>query len=312
MGKYLITGVAGFIGSHTVANFLVNGHQVLGVDSLRTGKIDNLKSSLQDANFRFEQIDILNRSLLQATVTAYKPEAIIHLAALVSVVESVENPDLNISINVNGTQNVAEVARQSNVARLVFASSAAVYGEPQSIPISEDSTLKPENPYGAAKLEGESILLNYGRRYGMQTRCLRYFNVYGPRQNPDSPYSGVISIFLRQAKSGEAVTVYGDGSQTRDFIFVEDVARANRIAAEKESCPCGSYNICTGREHSILNLIDSIKMEYGELPQPGFSHPRPGETMRSCGQPDKAAKFLNFKAETTLAKGLHKTIIDSS
>ena len=146
----------------------------------------------------------------------------------------------------------------------------------------------------------------------MSIHCLRYFNVDGPRQNPDSPYSGVSFIFLRQAKSGEAVTVYGDGSQTRDFIFVEDVARANRIAAEKENCPCGSYNICTGREHSILNLIDSIKMEYGELPQPGFSHPRPGETMRSCGQPDKAAKFLNFKAETTLAKGLHKTIIDSS
>jgi len=188
-------------------------------------------------------------------VAAKKPDAIIHLAALVSVQESMTNPDLNYALNIHATHLVAEAARRHAVHRIVFASSAAIYGDTTDFPIRESTDKKPISPYGSAKLASEAILLGHGAAFGLTVRCQRYFNVFGPRQDPASPYSGVISIFDRRYRDGKGVTIYGDGQQTRDFISVHDVARANVLAATAPTVSSGVANICTGRATSLLEVI---------------------------------------------------------
>jgi UDP-glucose 4-epimerase len=304
----LVTGAAGFIGSHTTDLLLAAGHRVTGVDNLRTGRRANLEAALRNPRFTFEELDAAAPGALMGAVGAAAPEAIVHLAALVSVHESMVNPDLNYELNVQTTHLVAEAARVHGVRRIVFASSAAVYGDRTDLPIPEGAEKHPISPYGAAKLASEALLLGHGAAFGLTVRCQRYFNVFGPRQDPASPYSGVISIFERCHREGRPVTIHGDGRQTRDFIAVLDVARANLIAATKPGIRSGVANICTGRGTSLLAICEAFRRHYPAAPSPKYSEPRPGDIAHSAGSPGEAAAALGFRAEVPVADGLAELV----
>ncbi len=306
--RILVTGAAGFIGSHTIDQLLKAGHSVYGVDNLRTGRLGNISDAIQ-AGLEFHQFDILDSERLNRLVKKARIEAIIHCAALVSVTESINNPDVNFRLNIEGTYRVAEAARLNSVRRLVFASSAAVYGDTQRMPVKEKSELKPISPYGAAKLASEYILLSYATAYGMTVRIQRYFNVYGVRQDASSPYSGVISIFARRLSRGQPITIYGDGKQTRDFIHVSDVAKANMAAATKPRIKTGIANICTGKPTSLLRLVKELNRSGSTVCQPIFAPPRIGDINRSVGCSNIAAKDLGFVAKRLVTQGLAELMV---
>ena len=308
MAKILVTGAAGFIGSHTADRLLGEGHAVVGVDNLRTGKKENLAAALRSAAFALHVKDIAEPGVLDALVAETRPDAIIHLAALVSVQESIENPALNFELNVHASQLVAEAAREHGVGRVVFASSAAIYGDAAERPIREAAEKRPVSPYGAAKLASEDLLLGHGACYGFTVRCQRYFNVYGSRQDPASPYSGVISIFARHYRAGQPVTIYGDGRQTRDFIAVKDVARANALAATRPGVTSGAANICTGRATSLLELAGIFAAQHPGVSAPIHRPARAGDIVHSLGDPSAAGSALGFTAGTGMTEGLAELI----
>jgi len=303
--KVLVTGAAGFIGSHTVDQLLAAGHEVWGVDNFRTGRPENLALALPNNRFRLEELDVAEERDFVEFVGNVKPDAIIHLAALVSVPESIANPALNDRLNFQATRIVAEAARQNRVSRIVFASSAAVYGDPVETPITEATPKKPLSPYGAAKLASEELLLDYAEKHGFVVRCQRYFNVYGPRQDPCSPYSGVISLFVDCVRNHRPPTIFGDGEQTRDFISVADVARANVIAATKENLKSGAANICTGRITTINVLWHLLSAPAQSLVLgPHYAPARSGDIRHSCGSVAVAGDCLDFRADIALPAGL--------
>jgi UDP-glucose 4-epimerase len=308
MSCILVTGAAGFIGSHTVDQLLAAGHSVVGVDNLRTGRRENLASATKSPRFRLHETDVSAADMLAGIVAAAKPTAIIHLAALVSVQESIENPELNYRLNLHATHLVAEAARVHRINRVVFASSAAIYGDTQELPIRESAEKKPISPYGASKLASEALLLGHGAAFGLTVRCHRYFNVFGPRQDPASPYSGVISIFERRYREGKPVTIYGDGRQTRDFISVHDVARANVMAATTENLAPGVANICTGRATSLLDVTAVFRRHYPAVAAPAHSAARSGDIAHSRGTPDTAANAFGFRAQVSMEQGLEELI----
>lgn len=308
MTHVLVTGAAGFIGSHTVDQLLAAGHRVTGIDNFRTGRPANLVTARHHRDFNLQQVDLTVSGVLERVISAAQPEAIIHLAALVSVQESMANPDLNFALNVHATHLIAEAARQHRIPRVVFASSAAVYGETPAGAVSEDAPKRPISPYGAAKLASEALLLGHGAAFGFTVRCQRYFNVYGPRQDPASPYSGVISIFDRRYREGKSVTIYGDGRQTRDFISVHDVARANVLAATRAEVASGIANICTGRATSLQEIAAIFNRHYPALPPPTHAPARSGDILHSLGSPVAAAAEIGFHANGDIATGLAELI----
>lgn len=308
MSHIIVTGAAGFIGSHTVDQLLAGGHTVAGVDNFRTGRRSNLETATASQGFTLHELDVTTPGALASLAASTRTDAIIHLSALVSVQESMTNPDLNYALNVHATHVVAEVARTTGVQRIVFASSAAIYGNATDLPIRESAAKTPISPYGAAKLASEAMLLGHGAAFGLTVRCQRYFNVFGPRQDPASPYSGVISIFERRYREGKSVTVYGDGSQTRDFISVHDVARANVIAATTAGIVSGAANICTGRSTSLLDVVGVFRSQYPASAAPTHAAPRLGDIIHSLGAPECAATELGFRAEVAVETGLRELI----
>ena len=305
----LVTGAAGFIGSHTVDRLLADGYAVVGLDNLRTGKMENLAGALLSPRFRFEKADITEEKALDAAVEAARPSAIIHLAALVSVQESIRNPELNQLLNVTATERVIATARRHAVPRIVFASSAAVYGDPAELPLKETSPTRPISPYGEAKLHSEALLHAAADEGGPSAICLRYFNVYGPRQDPTSPYSGVISIFLRQFAAGEPISIYGDGRQTRDFIHVTDVARANVHAATQANIVCGAMNICTGRSVSINEVLGFVGRGGPSVSPVIYLASRTGDITHSRGDPGRAIANLGFASTIGAKDGLARPFL---
>jgi len=311
--KILITGAAGFIGSHTSERLLAEGHEVLGVDNFRTGHRRNLDAALRQAlRFELVEADVAEAGVLDSLCARFRPEAIIHLAALVSVQESIANPALNYRLNITATEHVASAAAKHGVRRIVFASSAAVYGDVRELPIGEAAPKQPISPYGEAKLRSESILLDSPAAVAGDcvVRCQRYFNVFGPRQDPASPYSGVISVFQNCYAEGRAPTIYGDGQQTRDFISVYDVARANALAATsaRTGLASGVANICTGRATSLLESVRIFSAEYPDAPPPVFAPARSGDIVHSLGDPARARAELGFEAEWTVERALAELI----
>ncbi len=300
----LVTGGAGFIGSWTVELLVEKGYRVIIYDNFSTGSMDNVAHLV--GRVKIVRGDIRNSLQLEEVVKHYGVDSIIHLAALVSVVEAAEKPLEALQINVYGTHNVLEAARRHDLERVVYASSAAVYGDPKYLPIDEDHPLNPKNIYGATKLGGEALVNSYHENYGLSTISLRYFNVYGPRMKP-GPYAGVILKFIERIKQGKPPIIYGDGTQTRDFIYVEDVARANLVALESNAT--GPYNIGTGIETSINQLAKTIAELMGRPDlKPIYTQPRPGDIKRSVAKIEKAGKRLGWIPSIGIEEGVGRII----
>lgn len=252
----LITGGAGFIGSHLTPALLEKGYKVTVFDNLTTGKLENLKDTCKQPNFTFIQGDI--RNLEQLHQAFEDIDAVVHLAAQIDVADSVANPTRTHEINTTGTLNVLQEAVKSHVERFVFASSTAVYGDTQKLPITEDTPLNPLSPYAASKAAGEAYCNTYANCYILKTIILRFFNVFGTG-NENNPYSGVITKFLQKAQKNETLTVEGNGEQTRDFIHVTDVANAITLALERKNLKAETFNICTGTPTSINKLTNAVR-----------------------------------------------------
>ncbi len=301
--KVLVTGGAGFIGSHLVQALLERGDQVRVVDNFSTGKRENL------AGLDVEVIEADLRDGRQMEAACQGVEAIFHQAAFISVPQSLEDPLTCFDVNVNGTALLLEMARRQRVRRVVLASSAAVYGDSQELPLIEETpSLRSLSPYAVSKRVDELYGQLYTQVFGVEVVALRYFNVYGPRQRPDSPYAAAVPIFIRRLLSGQPIRIFGDGGQTRDLIFVSDVVHANLIAAEHPAAPGEIFNICTGAETSILDLAHILMGLFPSAPPPEFAPPRPGDIYRSIGNPQKAAERLGFRARVSLAEGLAQTV----
>jgi nucleoside-diphosphate-sugar epimerase len=301
--KALVTGGAGFIGSHLIDGLLMEGCQVTVLDDLSTGRLSNLSHVKE--HITFHKVDIRDREILEEA--AKHCDIIFHQAAVVSVPKTVDNPVDSAMVNDMGTLFVLEAARKNNVKRVVLASSSAVYGDDPVLPKHEHMNPKPQSPYAVQKLSGEFYARLYHDLYGLETVSLRYFNVYGPRQDPSSPYSGVISIFMDRAFSKEAPVIYGDGNQYRDFVFVKDVVRFNLLAADADKANGKIFNVGTGSFIRINSLWEMISKLAGISVKPEYKPPRSGDILESVADIDCAGKDLGFKPDYSFEEGLETT-----
>jgi UDP-glucose 4-epimerase len=292
--KVVVTGGAGFIGSHVVDALLAAGATVHVLDNLSSGQTANLSMALA-RGAELHAADVTDEDETVRVMTLAGPRVVIHLAAQIDVRRSVDRPAFDATVNVAGTAAVLEAARRAGVPRVVLASTAAVYGQPDKLPTPERAPLRPLTPYGTAKAAAEAYLDLYRRLYGLSTLTLRMANVYGPRQDPHGE-SGVVAIFNGAAAEQRPVTVHGDGHQTRDYVHVDDVARAFLLAAG--TATTGAVNIATGRETSVRQLAELLGVEV--LQGPG----RVGEIPRSCLDPAAANRRLGWSARTPLRSGL--------
>lgn len=305
---FLVTGAAGFIGSHSVEGLLERGVRVVGVDNLRTGRLENLAAARELPGFEWVKADASDETVMRPLFERHRFVGALHLAALVSVPESFREPALNYRLNLAAADSLARLCLEFDCKRLVFASSAAVYGATAALPNRESAMPQPQSPYAAAKLAAEVMLLGYAASYGLEAVCLRYFNVYGPRQDPTSPYSGVLSIFTDRFRHGLPVTVYGDGEQTRDFISVRDVARANGEALTRGRVTSGRYNVCTGCSVSLNQVLALYRELFPEAPPAEQAAARIGDIQHSLGDPDLLRRVLAFDAEMPFAQGLRELV----
>lgn len=300
--RALVTGGAGFIGSHLADALLAEECEVAVLDNLSTGHLSNLDHARD--RITFYKGDIQDPEILSKAVK--DTDVVFHQAAMVSVPQTVENPIDSAMINDIGTLLVLEAARKNNVKRVVLASSSAVYGDDPQLPKHENMNPKPLSPYAVQKLTGEYYARLYKDLYGLETVCLRYFNVFGPRQDPSSFYSGVISIFMDRAASKEHPVIYGNGNQFRDFIFVKDVVRANLLAAKTDSAG-GNFNVGTGSFVSINRLWEMICHISGFNAEPEYRPARPGDISESVADISRAKSELGFEPEYSFEKGLEIT-----
>lgn len=304
IGHALVTGGAGFIGSHLVDELVANGVQVTVIDNLSSGHRRNL-DHLGD-RIDFVEGDIRDAGLMNQVVSGC--EVVFHQAAVVSVSNTVKDPSHSCEVNDLGTVRVLDASRRNGVRRVVMASSSAVYGDDPRMPKTEEMAPKPLSPYAVQKLTGEFYASVFGGLYGLETVCLRYFNVFGPRQDPSSPYSGVISIFMNKAAAGEAPTIYGDGDQTRDFIYVKDVVRANVLAATEAAATGRVFNVGTGSFIRIIDLWNLIGSISTVKIDPVFGPPRAGDIRESVSDIGRIQQSLGFRPQVALRQGLIETM----
>lgn len=303
IARYLVTGGAGFIGSHLVDALVGDGHVVRVLDNFSTGRRANLESALASRKIEIVEGDVREADVVREAVVG--TDGVFHLAALVSVQKSIEQPQFSFDINVYGTVNVLEAARWARIPRVVLASSAAVYGD-ASVPIQEDVVTWPLSPYALDKLSAEQYCALYGRLYGLETLALRFFNVYGLRQDPTSPYSGVISIIADKLRRRVGVTVFGDGEQTRDFVHVSDVVQANIAAmtiAHKGFVAC---NVATGRAVSINQLLKTLSSQAGWQPPIEHAPVRAGDVRHSRADISRAYSLFGYAPRYHLDVGLRE------
>ena len=300
--KYLITGGAGFIGSHIARALLEQGADVRVLDNFSSGKRENLKG----LNVEILEGDLRDASTVTRAVRGV--EVIFHEAAFVSVPESMEKPQECLDVNVTGTSMLFEAARKAGVGRVVIASSAAVYGDSDAMPLVENTPLKQLSPYAVSKRIDEMYAELFTNQFGLEVAALRYFNVYGPRQRPDSMYAAAVPIFIRRMLDNKPITVYGDGGQTRDLINVRDVVQANLLASQHPAAPGQIFNVCTGVETRILDLLDILYKLFPNAPKHIHAETRAGDIYRSIGTPKKIKDTLGFDPKVTLAEGLKEAV----
>jgi nucleoside-diphosphate-sugar epimerase len=300
----LVTGGAGFIGSHLVCWLIEQGHDVRILDNLSSGRTTLPGTSLEAVMFL--EGDILDFNTVLSASRGV--DLVFHLAAQVSVIDSIEDPLHTQAVNATGTMHVLEAARQAQVRRVVQASSCAVYGNTELLPISETVAPAPLSPYAITKLAAEHMGQLYTNLYDIETVALRLFNVYGPRQDPASPYAAVIPRFIDILHSGKQPVIYGDGHQSRDFVFVGDIVRALWTAATAANMAGAVCNVGTGRAWSILDLTRMLGDVLGMAVQPAFMPERSGEVRHSCADVSRFEAQSGFKAQTTLPEGLALTV----
>jgi UDP-glucose 4-epimerase len=300
----LVTGGFGFIGSALVRELLTRGVGVTVLDDLSTGRRENL-AGLED-RIRVVRGDIASPSICAASMSGV--DTVFHLAAIASVIRSFGELSACHEVNMTGTVNLMDAARDAGARRFVHAVSAAAFGDNPSLPLADDAKAQPISPYGLHKLGAE----HYGRILTMSGDLdvvgLRYFNIFGPRQDPEGDYAAVIPKFITRMLTGQAPIIFGDGTQTRDFLFVEDVARANCLAADALDAPGMVFNIASGAETSLLDLVDTLNRVLGTELGPVFEQPRPGEIHRSVARVESAGAALGFKPGFTLEAGLERTV----
>jgi UDP-N-acetylglucosamine/UDP-N-acetyl-alpha-D-glucosaminouronate 4-epimerase len=301
--RYLVTGGAGFIGSNTVDELVRRGHGVVVLDDLSSGKEDNLaevRSKITFMKGSITDIEVVQKAMLQA-------DYVIHLAARTSVPRSVKDPVDTNRINVDGTLNVLVAARDNKVKRVVFAASSSAYGDTPTLPKSEDMQPVPISPYGVSKYVGELYAQTFGRCYGLENVCLRYFNIFGPRQDPDSPYSGVLSRFSTAFLDSTPPVVFGDGEQTRDFTYVENAVQANILACEAPSASGRTFNVGTGHAVSLNQVLQMLQKASGKTLETKYEPAREGDIRDSLADIRLAKEFLSYEPTVLFEEGLERT-----
>ena len=302
MEKAVVTGGAGFIGSHIVEE-LAKSHEVVVYDNLRSGFERNVAPFVEAGGAKLVRADVLDGAALRRALDGAR--TLFHLAALVSVPESMANEIETVRINTIGTLNVLRAAREAGVRNLVFSSSAAVYGDNPAVPKVETMGPEPKSPYAVTKYDGECYFRMYRNEYGLNATSLRYFNVFGPRQDPASQYAAAVPIFISKALRNEPITIFGDGEQTRDFIFVKDVVQANLLAAAKGG---DLYNVAWGARITINDLAKNIVRITGSRSKLVYAPERPGDVKHSMADNSKIVGELGFKPASNLHDGLLATI----
>lgn len=306
MARYLITGIAGFIGS-TLAHALVEqGHEVRGIDNLSSGTLDNLADIRRSISF--EQMDLQDLAGMRSACEGI--DFVLHQAAMASVPRSVKDPLTTHESNVNGTLNLLIAARDAKVRRIVYAASSSAYGDQPTQPKREDMPPQPLSPYAVQKLTCEYYIQSFYRSYGLEGICLRYFNIFGPRQAADSPYSGVIAQFVYKMMAGKTPTIFGDGLTSRDFNYVDNAVSANLLACQ---APCAVatgqvFNIGTGKSQTLNEVYAAIADTLGFSPKPEYGPPREGDIKHSLADISRAVKELGYQPKVQFYDGLRKTV----
>lgn len=311
MTLYLVTGGAGFIGSHIAAALLERGDRVRVLDDLSTGSLDNLAPNVPGSPGSGAPLEFLEGSIADpacAREACRGVEGVFHEAAQVSVPLSIEDPARSYEINVMGTLRVLEAARAEGVGRAVFAASSAAYGDSQELPKAESMSPAPLSPYASGKVAGEHLMRVWGEVYGMRTVCLRYFNIFGPRQADDSPYTGVIALFARALLEGRSCTIFGDGQQSRDFTYVDNVVRANLAAIDAELEPGALINVGSGERITVLELYRAMADLCGSAAEPRMAPPRAGDVLHSLAALERAREKLGYEPSIGWREGLQVTV----
>ncbi len=303
MPSALVTGAAGFIGSHLVDGLLDRGYRVTGLDNFTTGSTENLENARENDQFTLIEGDIRDKEIVDAAMADV--DAVFHLAAYTSVPGSFERPEYVSAVNCTGTATVLSAAVKLDVESVVLASSAAVYGSDVPVPVDESTAPNPESPYASSKLYTEQLGQQFVSEFGIDIISLRFFNVYGPRQNPEGEYAAVVPKFIELMNRGKQPMIFGDGKQTRDFIFIEDVVRANVAAAENDGS--GVFNVGRGESESLMKLIERLNNVLGTEHKPVYDDPRPGDIRHSEADMAKMIDRFGFRSRIGFDEGLSKT-----
>ena len=305
MAKCLVTGGAGFIGSHLVDALVAEGNQVRVLDNLSTGKKENLAQVA--SKIEFIHGDLRDKEIVSKAIQGI--DHVFHVAALRAVLRSVDDPQETNDVNVTGTLNVLLAAKDAQVKRVISTSSSSVYGDTEKFPCQEDDRPRPQSPYAASKIMGEYYCQIFAKLYGLETVSLRYFNVFGPRQNPESVYSAVIPIFIDCLLKGVSPEIHWDGKQSRDFSYVDNVVKGNLLASRAKNVSGEVFNIACHEEYSVLDIFENLKeiLKVNGV-QPVFKPKRAGDVRRTLADISKAQKLLGFTVQTRFRPGLEKTV----